>query len=115
MSNSQLIFITFWSLFFLTFAYQKIKKSKVKVFDVVWWLVFGISLLLMIVFKDLINSITFFFFSAPVNAVFTIFIGFIIIIIFLQNLKISKNKEEITNLSHSISILEKKVRESKKE
>ncbi len=117
MSLNLVLFLTFWSVFFLVFAYKKIINSKVKLFDLVWWLSFALFMFLLVIlntlFGNFLNDIITFFFSSVVNAIFTMFIGFSILIIFLQNLKIAKLSEQVEGLSHKLSLLEYKSRKEK--
>jgi hypothetical protein len=117
MSINLVLFLVFWSAFFLVFTYKKIINSKVKLFDLVWWLFFATFMIILVIvnalFGDFLSKIITSFFSSTVNAVFTIFIGFSILIIFLQNLKVSKLNEQVEGLSHKISLLEYSVRKDK--
>lgn len=115
MSIAQLIFLTFWCVFFTVFTYQKISKSKVKVFDIAWWVFFSILLFFIIIFNGTVTSLLAYFFAVPVNAVFTLFIGFSIFIIFLQNLKLSKLQTQLNELAQSLALLEKKIRDNSKD
>ncbi len=96
------------SLISFLLCITKIKQAKLKVENSVIWMTGSIVLILMSVFSNLVewlsNKLGF---MAPVNFVFLVMIGFLLIQTFIDNLRISTLNEKIKDLNHSIALKEK--------
>ncbi len=100
------------SLISFLLCITKIKQAKLKVENSVIWMTGSIVLILMSVFSNLVewlsNKLGF---MAPVNFVFLVMIGFLLIQTFIDNLRISTLNEKIKDLNHSIALKEKEEKE----
>lgn len=86
---------------------KKIKQSKLKVENAVIWLLGSILLVLMSIFSKAVEWISVKLgFMAPVNFVFFSIIGFLLIGLFIDNLRISTLNEKIKDLDHYIALKE---------
>ena len=86
---------------------MKIKQAKLKVENSVIWMIGSILLILMSIFSNAVEWIsTQLGFMAPVNFVFLVMIGFLLIQLFIDNIRISNLNEKIKDLSHYIAIKE---------
>lgn len=93
---------------------KKIKQSKLKVENSVIWMLGSILLVLMSIFSKAVEWISVKLgFMAPVNFVFFSIIGFLLIGLFLDNLRISALNEKIKDLDHYIAL--KEYEDKKKE
>ncbi len=88
---------------------KKIKQAKLKVENSVIWMIGSIVLIIMSVFSKAVEWISNKLgFMAPVNFVFLIIIGFLLIQTFVDNIRISSLNEKIKDLNHYIALKEKK-------
>lgn len=101
------------SLFSCFLCIKKIKQAKLKVENSVIWMVGSILLILMSVFNNVVEWISAKLgFMAPVNFVFLVVIGFLLIQTFIDNIKIATLNEKIKDLNHYIAL--KEYEENKK-
>ena len=101
------------SLISFLLGIKKVKQSKLRVADSIIWLTGSFCLILMSIFSNAVQWIaTKLGFIAPVNFVFLVVIGFLLIENFISNLKISMLNEKLKNLDHYIAL---KEYENKKE
>lgn len=86
---------------------RKIKKSELKIENSIIWLLGSLLLILMSVFSNAVTWISSLLgFEAPVNFVWMCAIGFLLIEIFLDNIRISNLNEKLKNLNHYIALKE---------
>ena len=108
------IILIICSLIAFLLCITKIKQAKLKVENAVIWMIGSIILILMSIFSDAVEWISNKLgFMAPVNFVFLVIIGFLLIQLFIDNIRVSQLNEKIKDLNHYIALEEKK-RESKK-
>lgn len=87
----------------------KIKQAKLKVTNSVIWMTGSILLILMSIFSKAVEWISLKLgFLAPVNFVFFILIVFLLIQLFIDNIRISQLNEKIKDLNHYIALKEHK-------
>lgn len=86
---------------------RKIKQAKLKVSYSIIWIIGSIILILMSIFSKAVEWISRLLgFAAPVNFVFLVIIGFLLIEMFISNIKLSMLNEKIKNLNHYIALKE---------
>ena len=86
---------------------RKIKKSELKIENSVIWLLGSILLILMSIFSDAVSWVSRLLgFEASVNFVWMSAIGFLLIEVFLDNIRISNLNEKVKNLNHYIALKE---------
>ena len=84
---------------------RKIKQSKLKVMNAVIWMIGCILLILMSVFSNGVEYISSKLgFMAPVNFVFFVIIGFLLIQNFVDNIRITVLSEKLKDLDHYIAL-----------
>lgn len=99
------------SLMAFILCVKKVRQSKMRVADSVIWTIGSFILILMSIFSGAVQWIaTKLGFMAPVNFVFLVVIGFLLIECFISNLKISMLNEKVKNLNHYIALEEHKNR-----
>lgn len=95
------------SLLSFVLCVKKVKQSKLKVTDSIIWVIGSFILILMSIFSSVVEWIsTQLGFLAPVNFVFLVVIGFLLVESFISNMKISILNEKIKNLNHYIALKE---------
>lgn len=95
---------------------RKIKKSELKIENSVIWLLGSILLILMSIFSDAVTWVSKLLgFEAPVNFVWMAAIGFLLIEIFLDNIRISNLNEKVKNLNHYIALKENEQKQKEEE
>jgi len=101
------ILLIICSVFSFVFCIRRIKQSKLKVTNTVIWLLGSLTLILTAIFSDGVAWIaTKLGFVAPVNFVFLVLIGFLLIEVFIDNIRISTLNEKIKDLDHYIALKE---------
>lgn len=107
MSLTLRIILIICSIISFIFCIRKIKQSKMKVTNSVIWMIGNLALILMAIFSDgvawIANKAGF---IAPVNFVFLVVIAFLLIQVFIDNLRINMLNEKIKDLDHSIALKE---------
>ena len=103
------IILIICSLILFIMCIMKIKQAKLKVTNSVMWMIGSVLLILMSIFSDAVEWIaTKLGFMAPVNFVFLVMIGFLLIQIFIDNIRISTLNEKLKDLCHFIALKENK-------
>lgn len=88
---------------------KKVKQSKLRVADSIIWVIGSFILILMSIFSGAVEWISEQLgFIAPVNFVFLVVIGFLLIETFISNIKIAILNEKVKNLNHYIALEEYK-------
>lgn len=86
---------------------KNIKKAKLKIDNSIVWLLGSILLIIMSIFSNLVEWISVKLgFLAPVNFVFVVIIGFLLIELYFNNIKITELNEKVKNIAHHIAIKE---------
>ena len=110
------IILIICSLISFLLCVTRIKQAKLKVENSVTWMIGSILLILMSIFSNAVEWISDKLgFMAPVNFVFLVIIGFLLIQTFIDNIRISTLNEKIKDLNHYIALKENEVIKNKKE
>ena len=95
------------SLISFLLCVKKIKQAKLKVENSIVWFLGSILLIVMSIFSGGVEWISVQLgFEAPVNFVFVVIITFLLIEVYLNNIKITELNEKIKNLDHYIALEE---------
>lgn len=106
------IFLIICSLVSFILCIKRVKQSKMRVADSIIWVIGSFILILMSVFSSAVEWISGQLgFMAPVNFVFLVMIGFLLIQTFMDNIRISVLNEKLKNLNHSIALKEYQEKE----
>ena len=109
MSITLRLFLIFSSIVVFILSIVKIKQAKLKVINSVIWILGSIILILMSIFSNIVEWISAKLgFMAPVNFVYLVIVGFLLIQTFISNIKIAMLNEKIKDLNHYIALKEKK-------
>lgn len=101
------IILIICSLISFFLCVTKIKQAKLKVENSIIWMMGSIVLILMSIFSNAVGWLsTKLGFMAPVNFVFLVIIGFLLIQAFVDNIRISTLNEKIKDLNHYIALKE---------
>ncbi len=107
MSLTLRIILIIGSLISFILCIKKIKQAKLKVENSITWMAGSFILILMSIFDQAVawvaNKIGF---MASVNFVFFIMILFLLIQVFIDNIKMSELNEKVKNLNHYIALKE---------
>ena len=95
---------------------RRIKQAKLKVENSIIWMVGSFVLILMSIFSNAVgwlsNKLGF---MAPVNFVFFMIMVFLLIQVFVDNIRLSELNEKIKNLNHYIALKENRGENKKEE
>ena len=95
---------------------KKMRQAKLQVTNSIIWMIGSIVLILMSIFSEVVAWVsTKLGFMAPVNFVFFIMIVFLLIQVFIDDIRISTLNEKINNIDHYIALKEKEREEGKKD
>lgn len=107
MSITLRIILIVCSILSFLFSIKRIKQAKLKVTNLVVWMLGSLMLILMSVFAGAVEWVsTQLGFMAPVNFVFFIIIGFLLVQVFIDNIRISALNEKIKDINHYIALKE---------
>lgn len=94
----------------------KIKQAKLKIEHSLTWMFSSLLLVLMSIFNGAVTCISDKIgFVSPANFVFLIIIFFLLVQVFIFNLRISELNEKIKNLNHYIALKENSKKSKKNE
>ena len=105
MSLSLRIFLIVGALCALAFVGRKIRKAQLKLIDGFTWFIFAVLLLLMSLFPDIV-----YFFArlvgiiSPANLVFAVLIAVLLLIVFVQSIRISQAEVKIGELAEEVAL-----------
>lgn len=95
------------SLFSCFLCIKRIKQSKLKIENSIVWMLGSFILILMSLFSNVVEWVSNKLgFMAPVNFAFLVIIGFLLIQLFIDNIRISNLNEKIKDLNHYIALKE---------
>ena len=107
MSVTLRILLILCSIISFVFCIRRIKQAKLKITNSVIWMLGSVALILMAIFSNAVawiaNKLGF---IAPVNFVFLVIIGFLLVQAFIDNIRISTLNEKIKDLNHYIALKE---------
>lgn len=93
----------------------KIRKSNVRIDDMIIWIISSILLLLFSVIPWIPAKLAHIIgFMSAANLIFTAIIAFLLFIVFGISVKVSQQHEKLKDLTHKVAILEKKLKEDEK-
>ena len=104
------------SILTFVFAVYKVRKAQLQIVDAVSWLIGAGLLIVLSLFPHIVmwTAEQLGFYSAS-NFILTMFIFFLLVIVFMQNIKLSMLNEKVKNLNHDIALREaKRVDKNKK-
>ena len=115
MSITLRIFLILCSIISFILCIRRIKQSKLKVTNSIIWIIGSFVLILISIFSNIVVWISQKLgFIAPVNFVFLILIGFLLIQVFMDNIRISTLSEKIKDLNHYLALKEYEQEKIKK-
>ncbi|WP_195218183.1 DUF2304 domain-containing protein [Turicibacter sanguinis] len=92
----------------------KIRKSNVRIDDMIIWIIGSILLLILSVIPWIPSKLAEIVgFISAANFIFTSIISFLLFIVFGLSIKVSQQHEKLKDLTHKIAILEKEIKENK--
>jgi len=110
MSLSLRALLIFGSFSTLLYFIQKIRKSKLKINHAIFWMVFGILMLLLACVPSGVFAVSALFgFQSPVNLVYVIVIFLLMLKLFTTTMKLSKLNEQVTALTQELAIFQMEV------
>lgn len=102
------------SIISLVLCIKKMKQARLKVTHSITWIIGSILLILMSIFSNGVAWVSVKLgFMAPVNFVFFIIIVFLLIQVFIDDIRLSVLNEKIKNINHYIALKEKEGEEEK--
>lgn len=108
------ILLVLSSLAMFFFIIKKIKKSKVRIDESIFWIVSSLLFLLMALVPSVVIAIsTALGIESPANFVFLITMGIIFLKSFLTSIHLSMQLEKHAQLTQYVALLEKELHERK--
>ena len=114
MSLTLRIILIIASILSFILCVKKIKQAKLKVMNSVTWMVGSIILIIISIFSNVVEWVsTKLGFMAPVNFVFLVGIAFLLVEVFIDNIRINELNEKIKDLNHYIALSEFETNKNK--
>lgn len=112
MSITLRIILIISSILSFILCIRRIKQAKLKVTNSVIWMIGSSLLIFMSIFSQVVEWISIQLgFIAPVNFVFLTIIAFLLIEVFINNIRITELNEKVKDLNHYIALKELRDRE----
>lgn len=109
MSVTLKVLVILGSIFSFIFCIVRIKQSKLKVTNSVMWMLGSTLLVLMAIYTKPITFIAHSLgFEAPVNFIYFIIISYLLLQVFVDNIRICELNEKLKDLNHHIALEEYK-------
>lgn len=106
------IILIILAIVFVGFVLVVTKKKQLSYRYTILWLVFSLMIVIVAVFPQLMKAISeLVHIQTPVNTLFLVLMGAVILILFFITIGYSKHSEKITKLVQTNALLEKRVRE----
>ena len=102
--------LIFASLAVYLFVIYKIRKSNVRIDDMIIWIIGSVILLILSIFpviSDYLSEII--GFRTAANLIFTSILGFLFLMVFTLSIKLSQQHEKMKELTHKIAMLEREL------
>lgn len=110
------IILTFGCLFTYWYILKKVKKSNVRIDDIVFWIIGIITLYVFCLFPKIPATLASWIgFGSAVNSIFFIVIFFLFMMVFLQTIKISLLQEQVKDLAHQLALKDVQKRSGDKD
>lgn len=105
MPLSQRLFLILGSVATLLYFISRIRKSKLKINHSIYWVFFGLALLVLACIPNVVFRIsTLLGFQSPSNLVYLIVIFLLVIKLFTTTMRISKLNEQVNALTQAVAI-----------
>lgn len=115
MTSQLQFFLVIGSLLFFAVSLRLIKKSKFSSDMAIIWLVWGLGIIFISLFPEIIYQLTALFgFMAPINMLFLFMIFFLYCLVFYLYLKLSSQEDKLKSLIHEVALLKKQIDEDQK-
>lgn len=102
--------LIFASIAVYLFVIYKIRKSNVRIDDMIIWIIGSVILLILSIFpviSDYLSEII--GFRTAANLIFTSILGFLFLMVFTLSIKLSQQHEKMKELTHKIAMLEREL------
>ena len=104
-----LILISIMSFFVII---RKIRKSKIRIEDGLFWMTFSILLIIFAIFPGIIYLISDLVGAkSPANIVYLIIIGMLLVKLFFMSIQMSLLENKVVNLAQEMALKEKNYRD----
>ena len=101
----QRIFLIVGALSTLVYFIRRIRKSKIKINHAIFWMVFGLILLVLSVVPESLFWISYLLgFQSPVNLLYVLIIFLMVIKLFTTTMRLSKLSEQVEALTQELAI-----------
>ncbi|MBS3200960.1 DUF2304 domain-containing protein [Turicibacter bilis] len=98
-----------------TYVIYKIRKSNVRIDDMIIWVIGSVLLLLLSIFPIIPAKIASILgFISAANFIFCAIIFFLLLMVFSLSVKLSQQHEKLKDITHNLAMLEKRLEERRK-
>lgn len=106
------VIIVYWIL-------HKIRKSKVKMEDAIFWMIFSAILIILAIFPQIVYCLSYFLgVLSPANLIFLVIICILVVKVFSLSISVSLLEEKVSIMSSEVAIrtqdYDKRIRELEK-
>ena len=94
-----------------TYVIYKIRKSNVRIDDMIIWVIGSVFLLILSIFTIIPAKIASILgFISAANFIFCAIIFFLLLMVFSLSVKLSQQHEKLKDITHTLAILEKRLK-----
>lgn len=112
MPISQRIFLIIGSVATLLYFISKIRKSKIKISHSIFWVVFGMVLLVLALVPDGVFWISSLLgFQSPSNLIYLVVIFLLVVKQFTTTMRLSKLNEQVAALTQALALHQMEIKE----
>ena len=98
-----------------TYVIYKIRKSNVRIDDMIIWVIGSVFLLILSIFPIIPAKIASILgFISAANFIFCAIIFFLLLMVFSLSVKLSQQHEKLKDITHNLAMLEKRLEERRK-
>ena len=102
--------LIFASIAVYLFVIYKIRKSNVRIDDMIIWIIGSVILLILSIFPVISDYLSEMIgFRTAANLIFTSILGFLFLMVFTLSIKLSQQHEKMKELTHKIAMLEREL------
>lgn len=114
MSVTLRVILVLISVFTCLYIARKLKKSQIELMDTVFWILLSVLFVVISIFPQIVYWGSYVLgFQAPINFIFLLVIGLLLLRTFMMNIKLSQLEDKLRNLTQELAVRENMKKKDK--
>ena len=114
MSVTLRVILILISVFTCLYIARKLKKSQIELMDTVFWILLSVLFVVISIFPQIVYWGSYVLgFQAPINFIFLLVIGLLLLRTFMMNIKLSQLEDKLRNLTQELAVRENMKKKDK--